>query len=118
MESQAPSHSANSEVTGLKSAQQLLPLLFIFPGNQSMHTSNKLANPAIHPSLLSRMKEAGGVFCDQRRRPRIVFPWRLSAAEEVGGKSFSSGVQSGSEWVRNSPVSSPSVSLDTQRTLA
>lgn len=39
-----------------------------------------------------------------------MFPWRLSAAEEVGGKSFSSGVQSGTEWVRNSPVSSPPVS--------
>lgn len=51
------------------------------------------------------MKEAGGVYCDQRRRPHIVFP-----AEEVGGKSFSSGVQSRIKSVRNSPVSSPPVS--------
>lgn len=80
-----------------------------------MHTSNKLANPVIHSSLLSKMKEAGGVYCDQRGRPRIVFPWRLSAAEEVGGKSFSSRVQSGTKSVRNSPVSSPPVSLHTAK---
>lgn len=52
------------------------------------------------------MDESGRwtVYCEQKRRPHIVFPGGLSGQEAVGGKSLNLRVQSRMELTCNQPV--------------